>query len=118
VTLAQAALETGWGQHLAAGYNLFGIKGKGPAGSHTVRTREVINGRSVYVNAAFASYHDFYEAVEYHGKVFHNGYYNKALANYQRNHSAEGFARDITGVYATDPSYGRKLIAIMRQYHL
>jgi hypothetical protein len=118
ITLAQAALETGWGRHLAANYNLFGIKGTGSAGSARVKTREVVNGKDVMIYANFASYHNFYEAVEAHGKLFHNGYYTRALANYGRTHSIDGFAKDITGTYATDPSYGSKLISIMRTYHL
>ena len=40
------------------------------------------------------------------------------LANYQRTHSVAGFAKDITGTYATDPSYGQKLMSIIKQYKL
>lgn len=118
VILAQAALETGWGKHLAAGFNLFGHKGEGPAGSNTTRTREVENGRDIYINAKFAKYNDFFEGVEYHGKRFHNGYYDKAVNNYKQFKDPDRFARDITGIYATDPSYGAKLIQIMNQYKL
>ncbi|MFN3431493.1 MAG: glycoside hydrolase family 73 protein [Candidatus Sericytochromatia bacterium] len=118
VILAQAALETGWGQHIIPGYNIFGHKGTGPAGTVTKRTWEVINGKTVWIDAGFAKYHNFYEAVSYAGKRYHNGYYDKAVANYAKYHDPERFARDITGIYATDPAYGSKLTSIMKQYKL
>ena len=58
VTIAQAALETGWGQFIPVdkytgklSYNLFGVKGVGPAGSVTCQTWEVIDGKKVVVDA-------------------------------------------------------------------
>lgn len=118
VIMAQAALETGWGKSTMGGYNLFGHKGVGPAGSVIKRTWEVVNGQTVDINAKFRKYHNFHEAVAEHGKWFHNGYYSKAVNNYARYHDPERFARDITGIYATDPAYGSKLISLMRQYKL
>lgn len=118
VTLAQVALESGWAKHAIGGYNVFGIKGTGPAGSVTVSTKEYVNGRYITINARFAKYHDFHEAIEYHGKVFHNGYYNKAVANFKKYHDPERFARDIHGIYATSPVYANSLINIMRLYDL
>ncbi len=118
VTLAQVALESGWGKHQAGAYNIFGIKGTGPAGSETKATREFRNGRYVGENARFAAYHNFGEAIEQHGKLFHNGHYDKAVANFARNPDPVQFARDIHGIYATDPGYANKLIGIMRDYNL
>ena len=118
VTMAQAALETGWGQHIIPGYNVFGMKGTGPAGSTKQKTWEVYGGKTVTIYANFKKFHNFYEGTIEHGKLFHNGYYDKALANFKKYHSAERFAKDITGTYATDPSYGSKLISIMRTYKL
>jgi flagellum-specific peptidoglycan hydrolase FlgJ len=118
VTLAQAALETGWGRAIIPGFNIFGIKGKGPAGTISRGTWEVYSGRRVNITANFARYNDFYEAVMLHGKLFHNGYYDRAMNQYQRDRDPHAFARNITGTYATDPSYGRKLSEIMRTYGL
>lgn len=118
VTLAQAALETGWGKSIIPGYNVFGIKGTGPAGTVKKGTWEVYGGKKVTITASFAKYHNFAEAIEEHGKKLHNGYYNKALDNWKKYHDPQRFARDITGIYATDPSYGDKLISIMKQYDL
>lgn len=118
ITLAQAALETGWGKSIIEGYNLFGIKGKGPAGTVSKKTWEVYNGKKVTITANFAKYHNFYEAVAEHGKLFHNGYYTKAMEAYKKNKDPFEFARLITGIYATDPQYGDKLISIMKTYNL
>ena len=118
VTLAQVALETGWGKHIIPGYNIFGIKGKGPAGTVSKQTWEHYNGKDVTITANFAKYHNFYEAVFEHGKLFHNGYYNKAINAYKSNPDPFLFAQNITGVYATDPNYGKKLISIMKDYDL
>ncbi len=118
VTLAQAALETGWGKYPIDGNNLFGIKGTGPAGSTSVRTHEVINGKRVAVTDTFAKYHSIHEAVMEHGRLFHNGYYTKAVDQYYRDRDPRAFARNIQGIYATDPEYSRKLIQIMEDYGL
>src|SRR6185295_10176099 len=51
-----------------------------------------------------------------HGKLLaSSGYYRKAMAD-RRNPNA--FAQSLTGVYATDPSYGTKLVSLMQQYNL
>ncbi|MBM3266345.1 MAG: glucosaminidase domain-containing protein [Candidatus Sericytochromatia bacterium] len=118
ITLAQAALESGWGKHAIGGYNIFGIKGTGPAGSVAVKTQEYVNGRYITITAKFARYHDFYEAVSLHGKLFHNGYYDKALAGFKRDRSPVNFAKNIHGIYATSPVYAQSLIRIMQQYDL
>ena len=47
VTVAQAAVESGWGQ-AAPGNNLFGIKGSYNGMTQKLRTREVYGGRSVW----------------------------------------------------------------------
>jgi hypothetical protein len=118
VIMAQAALETGWGKSIIPGFNIFGHKGTGPAGTVAKETWEVVNGKTIHIVANFAKYHSFYEGVVYHGKRFHNGYYNKAVENYAKYKDPDRFARDITGIYATDPAYGSKLISIMNQYGL
>lgn len=118
VTLAQAALESGWGKHAIGGYNIFGIKGQGPAGSVTKSTQEWENGRYITIDAKFARYENFNQAVIEHGKVFQKHYYDKAMDGYERDKDPKQFARNITGVYATDPNYGQKLISLMDTYGL
>lgn len=118
VTLAQAALETGWGRAtIGDAKNLFGIKGRGPAGSITVRTREVVNGRSVYINAAFRKYNTWLESVEDHANLLKNG--SRYRRAFQYSNNPDQFAREIHRAgYATDPNYSRTLISLMKSYNL
>jgi hypothetical protein len=118
VTLAQAALESGWGAHAIGGYNIFGIKGTGPAGSVMVQTQEFRNGRYETITDKFAKYNNFFEAVTLHGKLFHNGYYDKAVNQFAKDHDPWAFVQNIHGIYATSPVYANSLISIMRTYHL
>lgn len=50
--VAQDGLESAWGSKPAGSYNFGGIKGKGT----TKRTREVINGKDVYINDQFRNF--------------------------------------------------------------
>ena len=118
VTIAQAIDESGWGQSFLAtrDHNLFGIKGSGPAGSDMQPTQEVINGQAVSQIASFRVYHSMAQSIEDHGRLLASG------GPYQRSmtlvHDPNAFASSLTGVYATDPSYGAKLISLMHRYNL
>ncbi|MGE5707810.1 MAG: glycoside hydrolase family 73 protein [Bacteroidota bacterium] len=118
VTLAQAALESGWGKSEMGGYNLFGMKGVGPAGYVLKSTKEWDGSKYITVQAKFAKYHNFYEAVVEHGKRFHNGYYDKAVQQYAKDHDYKNFIQNIQGIYATDPQYSNKLNTLIDQYGL
>jgi Mannosyl-glycoprotein endo-beta-N-acetylglucosaminidase len=118
VTIAQAIDESGWGQSALASedYNLFGIKGTGPAGSVALPTQEVYDGQTVNITADFRVYHDVAESIDDHGKLLaESGSYSAAMASKQ---SPNSFANALTGVYATDPGYGSQLIDLMRKYNL
>jgi Mannosyl-glycoprotein endo-beta-N-acetylglucosaminidase len=118
VTIAQAIDESGWGQsHLAVNeHNLFGIKGTGPAGSYPQLTQEYENGQLVTTTGSFRAYRSAAQSVDDHGKLLAtSGYYRQAMA-VRGNPNA--FAASLTGVYATDPDYGTKLISLMQQYDL
>jgi hypothetical protein len=118
VTIAQAIDESGWGQSYLAtkDHNLFGIKGSGPAGSDMQPTQEVINGQAVSQIASFRVYHSIAQSIEDHGRLLASG------GPYQQSmtliHDPNAFASSLTGVYATDPSYGAKLISLMQRFHL
>lgn len=120
VTLAQAALESGWGKSGIGGYNIFGIKGKGSAGTVNVPTKEYLNGKWVTINDNFAKYSNFYDAVMSHGKVFHADYkgYKNGLSVYSRTGDANAFIKAVGSTYATDPSYAKKIMEIMNDYDL
>ena len=118
VTVAQAIIETGWGKHtIGEAKNLFGIKGRGPAGSVRAPTREFINGQWVTVNADFAKYDSFEQSISEHARFFlRNRRYARAL---QFKTDPDTFAREIHKAgYATAPNYADQLIALMRKYNL
>ena len=118
VTIAQAIDESGWGQSALASrdHNLFGIKGIGPAGSDRLPTQEYVNGQSVTVTSSFRVYRNDAESIDDHGRLLAtSGYYRQAMS-YRQNPNA--FASALTGVYATDPHYGAKIISLMSEYDL
>ena len=66
---AQAILETGWGQSVPvdkytgkSSNNLFGIKGKGTAGSVISNTWEEYNGTKFRIDAEFRAYNNINES--------------------------------------------------------
>lgn len=116
VTIAQAILESGWGQH-AIGNNLFGIKTNGwPGKTTTVYTKEYENGKYVTVAAAFRAYASVGDSILDHG-AFLAG--NERYKNIFGNKNAEQVCRLLEqDGYATDPSYAEQLIGLIRQYNL
>jgi flagellum-specific peptidoglycan hydrolase FlgJ len=118
VTIAQAIDESGWGQsNLAVNdHNLFGIKGTGPAGSYQEPTQEYENGRLVTTTSSFRVYRSAGQSVDDHGRLLAtSAYYRQAMAV---RGDPNAFATALTGVYATDPGYGAKLVGLMQQYDL
>jgi flagellum-specific peptidoglycan hydrolase FlgJ len=118
VTIAQAIDESGWGQSGLAmrDHNLFGIKGVGPAGSDPMPTSEYVNGQQVSLTASFRVYRSVAQSIDDHGRLLAtSGYYKKSMA---LRHNPNAFASSLTGVYATDPTYGQQLISLMQQYDL
>jgi flagellum-specific peptidoglycan hydrolase FlgJ len=118
VTIAQAIDESGWGLSVLAtnDHNLFGIKGTGPAGSDEQPTQEVINGQLVNLSASFQIYQSIAQSIDAHGRLLaRSSDYAGAMA---QSKDPNAFAAALTGVYATDPSYGAKLVQLMKQYDL
>jgi flagellar protein FlgJ len=117
--LAQAALETQWGQHMPArangnsSNNLFGMKAGSSWGgdSVSVPTVEFEDGVAVRKRAQFRAYSNPAESfADYAQLIAENPRYAGAL-----NHGEDvlGFARGlVNGGYATDPAYAQKLAAI------
>lgn len=111
--LAQAAIESSWGNH-APGFNFFGIKanGKWKGKVNTLRTREVLNGKEVFVYEKFRAYDSPAEGFVDHAKFFlENPRYRKALL---AKESPTEFAEEVSKAgYATDPKYGRLLRSVI-----
>ncbi|MCI1700304.1 glycoside hydrolase family 73 protein [Liquorilactobacillus nagelii] len=122
ITLAQAALESDWGQsELASKYhNLFGIKNT-QSSAKLLTTGEYVNGQWITVTARFAVYQNWNESIAAHSKLFTNGtdwdrqHYQAVLA--AKNYQQAAQALQQHG-YATDPSYAQKLIELIQEYQL
>lgn len=117
ISIAQWAVESARGTRMPPGSNNpFGIKARAGEPSVGARTREVINGQTVYINDGFRKFASIAEAFDEHGKFLatRSPYANarKVLPD------ANAFADALTGVYATDPHYGAALKAIMRGANL
>lgn len=118
ITVAQAILESGWGQSTLAteAHNLFGIKGSYNGNSVTMRTREVYGGRTVYINDSFRAYANNSESVEDHGNfLYTNQRYHNLLGDTNYASVANKLHQD---GYATDPSYAQSLISLVQTYNL
>ena len=120
VTVAQAALESAWGESKLArfGHNLFGVKADAAWKGEvlTMQTREFQAGKWITIPANWRKYADWLECINDHAAFLRkNKRYSIALATT----TAEAFARALqTAGYATDPEYGKKLVAVMRSHNL
>jgi len=121
VLVAQAALETGWGQKIirhpdgSNSFNLFGIKaGPGWAGDRVnVQTLEFEGGVAVKKRAAFRSYPSLDDAVSGYIEFLRgNPRYRQVL---EKAGDTDAYLDGLESAgYATDPSYADKIRAIMR----
>lgn len=120
VLVAQAALETGWGQQVARGEdgrnsrNLFNIKADGgwEGESVSIRTREFMGGRMVGVRDNFRAYDSYADSFrDYVDFLKSNPRYGEAL---QKGDDRSGFIRGLQNAgYATDPDYADKVERVM-----
>lgn len=120
ILVAQAALETGWGQFVARGVdgessnNLFNIKkGSGSHDSVTIKTTEYIANTPIRMQAEFRKYPTVENSFEdYIALLQGSNRYKDALANVE---NPERFMQALHKAgYATDPQYGSKILSI---YH-
>lgn len=112
-TIAQAALESGWGARVR-GNNLFGIKAdKSWAGPTVdVPTHEVVDGQRVAITDRFRAYNSWTDCLQDRAQFF---FRNPRYAKCFRETTGAGWARAVTAAgYATDPGYADSLIAIIR----
>lgn len=123
VSLAQFAIESGWGKHDLGCFNYFGMKA--PCDAHntpltpfvTLRTREQDrHGQNYYIDAPFRKFASPEEAFDEHAKLLATAsVYAKARAKLP---DPDAFADALTGVYATDLGYGKALKAVMHGSNL
>lgn len=118
VTIAQWALESGWGKHMPPGSNNpFGMKVR--VGKNdpfvAIKTREVINGKEVFPVQNFRKFASIADAFEAHAQLLLQPVYAKCRKILP---DAILFARSLQGVYATDPKYADLLTSIIRGSNL
>jgi flagellar protein FlgJ len=116
--IAQAALETGWGQHVptasngASSLNLFGLKAGAGWNGSTVNavTTEYSQGSPSTVTQPFRAYSSVQQGVNDYVTLLQRGsHYSAALGT---GDDVSAFAGALArGGYATDPAYAQKLQA-------
>ncbi|RWR01921.1 flagellar rod assembly protein FlgJ [[Pantoea] beijingensis] len=120
--LAQAALESGWGQRqimTADGrpsHNLFGIKASSSwLGEKTdITTTEYQHGVAKKVKASFRVYDSWSDALTDYVKLLSS---NPRYAAVTRAQTAEQGAHALQAAgYATDPDYAQKLVGMIQQF--
>lgn len=119
--LAQAALESGWGQRQIRqqngepSFNLFGIKASASwKGKVTeITTTEFENGEAKKVKAKFRVYSSYLEALsDYVGLLTRNPRYAAVTSAATAEQGAQALQN---AGYATDPQYARKLTGMIQQ---
>lgn len=116
-TVADAALESGWGA-ACPGNNLYGIKAtpNWTGATTTQQTHEVVNGQTITITAVFRAYPDWLASINDHAQfLLTNPRYQPAFAytcgiNFAQAVAAAG--------YATDPQYAQKIISIIKAHGL
>lgn len=109
--IAQAALESAWGAK-AIGHNLFGIKADPSwiGARQTVRTREVIGGQSVMIDAEFRDYPSFAESIADHFAFLRDNSRYAAAGVFNAGSDQAYFEALQRAGYATDPHYAASLM--------
>jgi flagellar protein FlgJ len=132
IIIAQAILESGWGEHhMGDANNYFGIKAQVKDGKivfgdvatgyvDRVTKEYDKNGRAYTVVAHFRSYKDMAGSFIDHGIFLtRNARYRKVLDAYAKSKEADEFARGLQKAgYATDPNYADMLISLMKKHDL
>lgn len=119
-TIAQAALESAWGESklAKAGKNLFGVKADkswtGPV--VLMPTREFIDGKWITIDAGWREYEDWQECLDDHSRFLMN---NKRYKVAFSHTDGPGFADEVARAgYATDPDYAKKIKQIISAHNL
>ena len=126
VMIAQAALESAWGQSALASepnHNLFGVKGSYNGQSVNMYTLEDAGAQKYYgIYDNFRKYPSYKESMDDYVDKIINGIKGAPMfyagAWKSRTNSYQDATRYLTGRYATDTAYYAKLNRIIEQYGL
>lgn len=120
--LAQAALESGWGQRQILtsegkpSYNVFGIKATSSWQGKTteITTTEYEHGEAKKVKAKFRVYDSYFDALNDYVKLIANNPRYQAVTTAA---TPEQGAKALQAAgYATDPKYAQKLVGMIQQF--
>lgn len=114
ITLAQWALESGWGQHQPSN-NCFGIKDyPGSFGSQQLFTTEYFGGIAKKVPQWFARFATLSDCFVKHAQLITGSTrYSIPWVNFLANGDVNQLIDGIAPIYATDPDYALKLHSII-----
>ena len=121
VMIAQAALESGWGNSALStqGHNLFGVKWNGTGNYVTMPTQEYYGGQWHTINAKFQSYNSYYDSLTGYAQLIKNNFPNSTRANAATPQiAAANLKYGVYGSYATDPNYANSLERMISDYEL
>lgn len=120
--IAQAALETGWGQKIVGAeqgkpsFNLFNIKAdkRWQGDKSDVTTLEYRDGVALKEKASFRRYQNFEQSFnDFRQFITKSPRYQKAVDNVENSAS---FLQELQKAgYATDPNYASKIMAVLKQ---
>lgn len=122
ITLAQAALESGWGLSglTVRSNNFFGIKADSSwtGERDSASTKEFVNGGYITIQSNFRKYKTAQEGFNDHAKFLLKFNRYKSLFLLPAG-DYKGWANGLQSAgYATDPLYASKLINMIQQYNL
>lgn len=121
VMIAQAALESGWGNSALSteGHNLFGVKWNGTGNYVTMPTQEYYGGQWHTIYAKFQSYNSYYDSLTGYAQLIKNNFPNSTRANAATPQiAAANLKYGVYGSYATDPNYANLLDRMISNYGL
>ena len=121
VMIAQAALESGWGNSALStqGDHLFGVKWNGTGNYVTMPTQEYYGGQWHTINAKFQSYNSYYDSLTGYAQLIKNNFPNSTRANAATPQiAAANLKYGVYGSYATDPNYANSLDRMISDYGL
>lgn len=119
--IAQAALESSWGQsYLAtAANNFFGVKWTGNSDYIVLPTQEFINGAYQTINGKFQRYATIQASLTSYANMITNNFPNSTRHNAMTvEMAAHNLMKGTYGTYATAPTYPTSLMNVIRTYNL
>jgi len=114
LSLAQWALESGWGKH-SPGNNCFGIKEyTGCYGVQELMTTEVYSGVTRHLPQKFATFKNLSDCFVKHAKLItESKYYSKAWMGYKLDKNITKLVEGIAPVYSTSPTYSKDILSLI-----